>query len=111
MRFPALCFVAIAYYRDENSCRRFKPFVNVFKDLDGKWVVVDSSESLQHCFKLNHEYRWGKTVLLRNGQYYLTDFQIITNATLAALEKNSDVTITGDRPFSILRAFARTSPS
>ena len=57
LRFPALCFAAIAYYRDENSCRRFKPFVNVFKDLDGKWVVVDSSESLQHCFKLNHEYR------------------------------------------------------
>ena len=33
LRFPALCFAAIAYYRDENSCRRFKPFVNVFKDV------------------------------------------------------------------------------
>ena len=107
LRFPALCFAAIAYYRDENSCRRFEPFVNVFKDLDGKWVVVDSSESLQHCLKLNHEYRWGKTVLLRNGQYDLTDFQIITNATLAALEKNSDVTITGDRPFFHLTCFCQ----
>ena len=107
LRFPALCFAAIAYYRDENSCRRFEPFVNVFKDIDGKWVVVDSSESLQRCLKLNHEYRWGRTVLLRNGQYDLTDFQIITNTTLTALEKNSDVTITCDRPFFHLKCFCQ----
>ena len=79
----------------------------MFKDLDGNWVVVDSSESLQHCLKLNHEYRWGRTVLLRNRQYDLADFQIISNTTLAALEKNSDVTITCDRPFFRLKCFCQ----
>ena len=107
LRFPALCSAANAYYRDGKSCRRFEPFVNVFKDLDGKWVVVDSSESLQHCLKLNHEYRWKRTVLLKNGQYDLTDFQIITNTALAALEKSPDVVITCDQPFFYLGCFCQ----
>ena len=108
LRFPALCSAAKAYYHDASSCRLFEPFVNAFKDLDGKWEVVDSSESLQRCLKLNSKYCSGRTVLLlRNGQYDLADFQIITNVTLAALEKNSDVTITCDRPFFHLTSFCQ----
>ena len=89
LHFPAICSAAIAYYHDASSCRHFKPFVNVFKDLDGKWEVVDSSGSLQRCLKFNNKCRWERRVLLlRNRQYNLTDFQIITNTTLAALEKS-----------------------
>ena len=108
LRFPALCSAAIAYYHDATSCRRFEPFLNVFKDLDGKWEVVDSSESLQRCLRLKNKYSWGRTViLLRNGQYDLTDFQIITNTTLAALEKISDVAIISDQHFVFLTCFCQ----
>ena len=110
---PALCSAAIAYYYDATCCRGYQAFRNVFQDQDGNWEVVDSSEALQRSVMRNKSQRLRKKILLiRNGQYEIPDVEhvkeIITgktfykfmgsndiaNTTLAALDNETDVTIT-----------------
>lgn len=109
---PALCSAAIAYYSDAKSCRCYEPFRNAFKDLDGHWEVVDSSQALQRSLILNKRQSTRKKVLLiRNGQYEIPGgerykdetgntfykhgvYNDIADITLAAFENTSCVTLT-----------------
>ena len=109
MRLPALCSAAIAYYHDTDSCRRYEAFRNVFKDLDGKWEAVNSSEALKHSLLRNKSERSRKTVLLlTNTQYKLADAaeidsasnllrtggsSVITETTITTLSNGSNITI------------------
>ena len=96
---PALCSAAIAYYSDPRCCRCYEPFRNVFKDLDGHWDVVDSSEALQRSLMRNQSQSTRKDVLLiRHGQYEMFDRPNVSNnfveTTLAALCEKSCVILT-----------------
>ena len=94
LHFSALCSAAIAFFRDTEGCCRYEAFVNEFHDLEGQWDVADSSESLKQC--LNHRRRDSsgrRVILVKNGQYDLSDIKNITNTALTALECSSDVTI------------------
>lgn len=81
-KLPALCYAAMAYYCDAKSCYRYSPFYNVFKDLDGNWEAVDSSEALQSCLirnKLNSSRK--KVVLLTAEEYVIPDVPYFRHPT------------------------------
>ena len=96
---PALCSAAIAYYSDAKCCRCYEPFEKAFRDLDGHWEVVDSSEALRRSLMRNQSQSTRKDVLLiRNGQYEMFDRPNVSNniaeTTLAALGDKSSVILT-----------------
>ena len=111
IRIPALCSAAIAYYHDTKCCRRYETFRNAFKDLDGKWEVVDSSETLKRSLLNNKKESSRKKVLvLTNSKYEIADGALftdigsggsmfITYTTLTALGNGSNVTINCDSLF------------
>lgn len=73
-KLPALCYAAMAYYCDAKCCYRYPAFYNVFKDLDGNWEAVDSSEALQHCLIRNkRKSSRRKVVLLTAEEYVIPD--------------------------------------
>ena len=69
-RLPALCSAAMAYCCDTKCCRRYQTFQNKFRDLDGKWEAVDSSEALQHCIIRNKAESSRKEILLLTREQY-----------------------------------------
>ena len=97
LQASALCSAAIAYYHNASCCRRYEAFADAFKDLDGKWKVIDSSPTLQRSLETNQKgCSQGKIILLRNGEYSLKDTSDIRDITLTALENSSEVSITCD---------------
>lgn len=109
--FP-MCAAAIAYYHDAKSCRRYEAFQEVFKYLDEKWAIVESSETLKRCILENKTPHLRKKVLLlTNKQYKIDDGLVlevgevenilcnldgsndIEGPTLAAYSEGSEVTI------------------
>ena len=97
---------AIAYNYNVTCCRRYEPFANVFKALDGRWEVVASSESLQRSMeRTGKEFSERKIILLRNGQYDLHDTADIIEIALVALENRSDVTINCNNPLLRKKCF------
>ena len=82
-RGSALCFAAIASYRDAKCCRNYEAFHSVFKDLDGKWAVVDSSETLKVALRRNqYSCTRKKILLLQTGQYEISQ---ISDTSLVAI--------------------------
>ena len=95
----SLCSAAIAFYHNAPCCRHYKAFADTFKDLDGKWEVVDSSLSLQRSLITNqNKCLQGRIILLRPGQYNLRDISAIRDTTIAALGNNADVTLICNEP-------------
>ena len=90
----ARCCAAIAYYHDARSCRLYGDFISVFKDLDGHWTVVESTETLHEALNQNMNYFAGKAILLlKNNHYEITkDFSIL-NTSLVAISNNAAVTL------------------
>ena len=93
LRLSAMCSAAIVYCHDASCCRRYELFSVEFKDLDGNWEVVDSSETLKYSLSKYQGFYSRKIILLKNAQYDLSDVDKIADITLAALESESDVTI------------------
>ena len=106
LRDYASSTAAIAYNYNVTCCRRYEPFANVFKALDGRWEVVASSESLQRSMeRTGKEFSERKIILLRNGQYDLHDTADIIEIALVALENRSDVTINCNNPLLRKKCF------
>lgn len=95
-RLSSLCSAAIAYYYDAKCCRQYKPFRNAFKDVDGKWTVVDSSETLKIALKQNDNPFTRKIILLlQDGQYEIDLVQrTILDTNLSAISNVHDATVT-----------------
>ena len=93
LRLSTMCSAAIAYCHDASCCRRYELFSVKFKDVDGNWEVVDSSETLKHSLSKYQGFYSRKIILLQNSQCDLSDVDKIANITLATLESESDVTI------------------
>lgn len=95
-RLPAICSAAIAYYHDASCCRRFEAFQNVFKDLDGNWDVVDSTETLKAALGRNKNSSTRKGILLlQSGQYEVSLVsQFILDTNLVAINNLHGATIT-----------------
>ena len=93
LRLSAMCSAPIVYCHDASCCRRYELFSVEFKDLDGNWEVVDSSETLKYSLCKYQGFYSRKIILLKNAQYDLSDVHKIADITLAALESESDVTI------------------
>lgn len=70
-KLPALYYAAMAYYCDAKCCHRYLPFYNVFKDLDGNWEAVESSEALQRCLIGNKTKSSRKKVVLLTAKEYV----------------------------------------
>ena len=92
----ARCCAAIAYYYDARCCRLYGDFINVFKDLDGHWTVVDSTETLHEALNQNMNFFTRKAILLlKNNQYEIRkDSFSILNTSLVAISNNAAVTLT-----------------
>lgn len=71
-KLPALCYTAMAYFCDAKCCYRYPAFYNVFKDLDGNWETVDSSEALQHCLIRNKRKSSRRKVVLLTAEEDVT---------------------------------------
>lgn len=100
LQASALCSAAIAYYHNVSCCRQYKAFADAFKDLNGKWEVIDSSLTLQRSLETNQKgCSQEKIILLRNGEYNLKDTSDIRDITLTALENSSEVSITCNENF------------
>ena len=98
-RRPALCSAAIAYYHDEKCCRRYEAFYSVFKDLDGNWLVIDSTETLDTALTLNQNSFSRKDVLLLQSGEYVTNLsrgEFISRTNLVAVSHAQRATITID---------------
>ena len=104
----ALCSAAIAYYFDTGSCRLYEAFRNVFKDLDGNWTVVDSTETLNEALRQNlNPFTRKEILLLKSNHYQIRDVSgLPPNTSLVAISSNAAVTvksnslsITGRRDF------------
>ena len=91
----ARCCAAIAYYHDARSCRLYGDFISVFKDLDGHWTVVESTETLHEALNQNMNYFAGKAILLLKNNHYeiRKDFFSILNTSLVAISNNAAVTL------------------
>ena len=97
-RVPALCSAAIAYYHEEKCCRRYEAFYSVFKDLDGNWAVIDSSETLDIALTLNQNSCSRKDViLLQSGDYVINRGGFMSQTNLAAVSYAEGATITSDK--------------
>ena len=92
----ARCCAAIAYYYDARCCRLYGDFINVFKDLDGDWTVVDSTETFHEALNQNMNFFTRKAILLlKNNQYEIRkDSFSILNTSLVAISNNAAVTLT-----------------
>ena len=53
LQASALCSAAVAYYHNLSCCRQYRAFADAFKDLNGKWEVIDSSLTLQRSLETN----------------------------------------------------------
>ena len=96
-RLPALCSAAIAYYHEENCCRRYEAFYSVFKELDGHWAVIDSSETLDIALTLNQKSCSRKKVLLlQSGEYVTNRGGFMSQINLVAVSHAEGATITSD---------------
>ena len=95
-RLPSLCSAAIAYYYDAKCCRQYKAFQDVFKDVDGNWAVVDSSETLKIALKQNgNPFTRKKILLLQDGQYEIGLAQpVILDTNLIAISNVHGASVT-----------------
>ena len=91
----ARCCAAIAYYHDARSCRLYGDFISVFKDLDGHWTVVESTETLHEALNQNMNCFAGKDILLLKNNHYeiRKDSFSILNTSLVAISNNAAVTL------------------
>ena len=97
-RIPALCSAAIAYYHEEKCCRRYEAFYSVFKELDGNWTVIDSSETLDIALTLNQNSCSRKDVLLlQSGEYVTNRGGFISQTNLVTVSHAEGATITSDQ--------------
>ena len=94
----ARCWAAIAYFHDARSCRLYRDFISVFKDLDGHWTVVDSTETLHEALNQNMNYLTRRAILLLKDNHYeiRKDVFSIRNASLVAISNNAAVTLASD---------------
>lgn len=108
-KLPALCYAAMAYYCDAKSCYRYSPFYYVFKDLDGNWEAVDSSEALQSCLIRNKQKcSRKKVVLLTAEQYVIPDVPYFRHPTNAGHSPRYTLYLgSSDIVGTILAAFGR----
>ena len=95
---PSLCSAALAYYHNAACCRRYEDFAGVFKDLDGNWADVDSTETLNAALRRNLNPFTGKSILLlQNGQYEISLVPgSILDSSLVAINYVQDATVTSD---------------
>lgn len=87
---PSLCSAALAYYHNAEKCRQHVSFQSVFKDEEGNWATVGSSESLNGALKRSAY----NVILLQDGQYEISIMpRLMLDTSLVAINKSHGATL------------------